>query len=286
MEKFILKPESFDLELTLTCGQTFCWHRFDGELYGKGENRFYSFQNGKPIIVEENSDGIEVRTELSEEKVRKALGLDKDLEQIFSGFPDDEKLEKAKREFDGLRIVQDEFFPCLISYLCSPQMRIPRIKQMHNEIARKWGDERELDGDTLLRFPTHEELREASEDELRELGIGYRAKYIVETMEIIDEGFKASELEGMDYFEARDHMKKLYGVGDKVADCVLLFSQGFHEAPPLDTWAKKALKSHYPELHSEDYDEAVENIHSRFGDHSGYAMEYLFHATREGVLET
>lgn len=286
MDRFNLRPKNFDLELTLTCGQTFCWHRMEGELYGEGSDTFYSFRNGKPIIVEQEDDQVLVKTELPESEVREALGIHKDLEDIFSAFPEDEKLEVAKNEFWGLRIIQDEFFPCLISYLCSPQMQISRIKEMHNEIARRWGETVEVDGKELLRFPTYEELSEASEDELRDIGVGYRAKYVVETMKIMEEDFDRSELDGMEYFEAKEYMKQLYGVGDKVADCVLLFSQGFHEAPPLDTWAKKALKTHYPELHSEDYDEAVENIHERFGDHSGYALEYLFHAARQGVLDT
>ncbi len=286
MNRYNLEPENFDLERTLTCGQTFCWHRFEGELYGEGPSRFYSFRDSKPIILEEKDGSIDVKTELPKSEVIKALGLEKDLDDIFATFPEDEKLERAREELEGLRIIQDEFFPCLISYLCSPQMQISRIKQMHNEIARKWGEEVEIDGEKLLRFPTQEELAEATEEELREIGVGYRAKYIAETMDILEEDFEHLELDGMDYFEAKEYMKNLYGVGDKVADCILLFSKNFHEAPPLDTWAKKALKNHYPELHSEDYEEAVENIHKRFGDNSGYAVEYLFHAARQGVLET
>ncbi|MFB6208890.1 MAG: DNA-3-methyladenine glycosylase [Candidatus Nanohaloarchaea archaeon] len=285
MNSFELEPDNFDLELTLTCGQTFCWNRIDGELYGEGGSRFYTFRRGEPVIVEDQGDSLFVQTELSPLKVRKALGLHRDLEEIFSQFPEDEKLWKAMEEFWGLRVVQDEFFPCLISYLLSPQMRIPRIKKMHNEIARRFGEEVEVEGEKLLRFPGRDELSGVSEQELRDIGVGYRAKYVVETLDILGNGFDETDLEEMDYFEAREHLKKLYGVGDKVADCVLLFSKGFHEAPPLDTWARKALQQHYPELHSEDYDEAVENIHSRFGDHSGYAVEYLFHAARQGVLE-
>lgn len=286
MNSFSINPSNFDLELTLTCGQTFCWSCFDGKLYGEGGERFYTFRRGKPLIVEEKEERVFVKTELSESEVRKALGLEEDLERIFSGFPDDRKIEKARKNFPGLRIVQDEFFPCLISYLCSPQMRISRIKEMHNDIARKWGGKVEVNGEELVRFPTQEELSEATEKELRDIGVGYRAKYIVETLEILEAGFDAEKIDGMDYKEAREYMKQLYGVGDKVADCVLLFSKGFYEAPPLDTWAKKAMEKHYPELYSEEYGEMVENIQGRFGEYSGYAAEYLFHAAREGVIDS
>ena len=285
VNNFSIKAEDFDLELTLTCGQTFCWHRTKGELYGKGESKFYTFRDERPLIVEQGEDKLQVETELKREKVEEALGLHHDLEEIFEVFPKDERLEKAREELWGLRIVQDEFFPCLISYLCSPQMRIPRIKKMHNEIAREYGEVRELNGGELLRFPTQEELSRASEDELRELGIGYRAKYVSETMNILEDGFEHSEMDEMSYLEARKHLKSLYGVGDKVADCVLLFSKGFYQAYPLDTWALQAVEKHYPEHHSDDYDEASENLRNHFGKYSGYAQEYIFHAARKGIIE-
>ena len=285
MKKYKINVENFDLELTMTCGQTFCWHRTEGELYGEGVSEFYTFRKREPLIVKQNQDNLVAKTDLTKEEVLKALGLDKDLEKVFSSFPEDERLDKAKEELWGLRIVQDEFFPCLISYLCSPQMRIPRIKEMHNEMAREFGEIRKVDGKELLRFPTREELSEATEDELRDLGIGYRAKYIVETLDILQEDFGHSEIESMDYEDAREYMKNLYGVGDKVADCVLLFSKNFHEAYPLDTWALQAVEKHYPEHHSDDYDQASKNLRDHFGDYSGYAQEYIFHAARNDIID-
>ncbi|MFB6207804.1 MAG: DNA-3-methyladenine glycosylase [Candidatus Nanohaloarchaea archaeon] len=283
MREFKLDAADFDLEQTMTCGQTFAWNRLNGDLHGEGPPEFYTFRDGKPLIVRKE-DGIEVRTELSREEVVQALGLDKDLEQVFHQFPEDEKLETARKEFWGLRILQDEFFPTLVSYLLSPQMSIPRIKEMYDAIAEKYGETVEVDGKKLQRFPTQEELSVATEEELRELGVGYRAKYIVETLELLED-FEPEEVRGKDYEEAREEMKQLYGVGDKVADCVLLFSLGFHQAAPFDTWAQKAMKAHYPELYSEKYHEASRNFRSRFGENAGYAQEYLFHAARSGVLD-
>ena len=287
MEEFILENKDFDLELTMTCGQTFCWHRIEGTLYEDGRPHFYTFRKEKPIIVEEKDEKIFVETELPREEVEKALGLDRDLDKIFSKFPEDEKLQKARKELWGLRIIQDEFFPCLISYLCSPQMRIPRIKEMHNKMAEKFGGTVEVDGIELRRFPDLEELSEASEDDLRELGIGYRAKYIVETVKILQETeFDPEKIREMEYENAREEMKRLYGVGDKVADCVLLFSLGFYEAYPIDTWASQVLEENYPDIYSEDYEELSRNVRSYFGEDSGYAQEYLFHAGRKDIIDT
>lgn len=290
MEEFKISAENFDLEETMTCGQTFCWHRIEGKLYedgsedrGSSKPHFYTFKNGKPIVIEEKEGKLHVKTETDRETVEKALGLNHDIEEIFEKFPEDENLEKAKEHMWGLRVIQDDFFPCLISYLCSPQMRIPRIKQMHNKIAEEFGEVIEFDGNELLRFPTLDELSEASEDDLRDLGVGYRAKYIVESMKILNDGFEPDFPD--DYEKAREKMKELYGVGDKVADCVLLFSQEQLEAYPVDTWAMKAIKEKYPELHSEDYDELSQNMREHFGEHSGYAQEYIFHAARNGIIE-
>ncbi|MFB6199522.1 MAG: DNA-3-methyladenine glycosylase [Candidatus Nanohaloarchaea archaeon] len=286
MRKLEIPTQNFDLKETLTCGQTFNWNRLKGELYGEGSNKFYTFRNGKPLIAHQQKQTLFVETELSRAEVEKALGLDHSLEQVFSRFPEDKKLEKAYQEFQGLRIVQDEFFPTLISYLLSPQMRIPRIKQTRDRIAEKYGETVEHNGYELKRFPTQEQLAKVSEQEFRDLGAGYRAKYIAETMKILENSFKTEQLDSLSYSEAKQRLKQLYGVGDKVADCVLLFSLGFHEATPLDTWAKKALKQHYPQLHSDDYAETVENLQNRFGEKAGYAVEYLFHAARQDVLET
>ncbi|MEF8880532.1 MAG: DNA glycosylase [Candidatus Nanohaloarchaea archaeon] len=285
MGKYSVKVKDFDLELTLTCGQTFCWYRTEGDLYGEGGDRFYTFRQGEPLIVSQEDNRLTVETSLELNQVKEALGLNHDLNEVFEMFPDDPRLDKARKELWGLRVVQDEFFPCLISYLCSPQMRIPRIKKMHNEIAREYGEIRNVEGEELLRFPTQEELSQASEEELRELGIGYRAKYISQTLEILEENFQHTKIDSMSYLEARNHLKNLYGVGDKVADCVLLFSKGFYQAYPLDTWALQAVEKHYPEHHSDDYEEASENLRNHFGEYSGYAQEYIFHAARKGIIE-
>ena len=286
MKELSLDAENFDLEATMTCGQTFCWHRISGKLYEDGKPHFYTFRDGKPLIVEQKNSGeIIAKTELDKSEVEEALGLHKDLESVFSTFPEDENLSTAREELWGLRIIQDEFFPCLISYLCSPQMRIPRIKEMHNKMAEEFGEVREINGVEMRRFPTLEELSKASEDQLRELGVGYRAKYIVESVKILQEDFNVQKFEDLNYEESREYMKDLYGVGDKVADCVLLFSLGFHEAYPIDTWAQKALEKNYPELHTGDYSETSRNMREYFGKHAGYAQEYLFHAAREGIID-
>lgn len=286
MRKQFIETEEFDLELTLTCGQTFSWHRVSGTLYEDGNPHFYTFRDGKPVIVEETDRGLKVRTELEISRVRSALGLDHDLDKIFSRFPEDENLEDARARVEGLRIVNDEFFPCLISYLCSPQMRIPRIKKMYNSMAREYGDTVTVDGIEMYNFPKASRLSEVSEQDLRDLGIGYRAKYIAETTDILtEESFRPEDLENMEYEKARERMKDLHGVGNKVADCVLLFSLNFLQSCPIDTWVSNTLEKAYPELVGESYEETSASVRDYFGPYTGYVQEYLFHAAREGMLD-
>lgn len=281
-----IKAPDYDLETTMTCGQTFCWHRVEGDLYGEGESKFYTFRKNKPLIVHQEDDMLMVETELPRSEVEKALGLHHDLEEVFENLPDDQPIRDAREEYWGLRILQDEFLPCLISYICSSQMRIERIKEMFDEMCREFGEVVEYQDHELLKFPELSDLAEQSEEEFRELGVGYRAKYIEKTVEILqEEDIDPIELAELDYHDAKEEVKKLHGVGDKVADCVLLFSIGFYESIPFDTWIKKALSTHYPDLYSEDYNDASENMREYFGEHAGYAQEYLFHAARNNVIE-
>jgi N-glycosylase/DNA lyase len=285
MNRCQLQAEHFDLEATMTCGQTFAWHRIDGDLYGEGRSEFYTFRNGKPLIVrEKEGKELEIETDLPLEEAKIALGIEKNLEDVFESMPVDERLEAAMEEYWGLRVLQDEFLPCLVSYICSSQMRIERIKKMHDSIAERYGETVEYNGRELLKFPDREQLAQIEEEELRDMGLGYRAEYVAKTAEILQD-FDEEEIKEMEYEEAREKLKELHGVGNKVAECVMLFSLGFHEAVPLDTWGKKILKTHYPDIHHSRYEKASENVREHFGENAGYAQEYLFHAARNGVIE-
>ena len=279
-----IPAKHFDLETTMTCGQTFSWHRTEGELYGEGSDEFYTFRKGKPLLVRQEGDRVVAETDLPAEEVRKALGLDRDLEFIFNSVEKDERIERAMEEYWGLRILQDEFLPTLISYITSSQMRIERIKKMHNSIAERYGQKVEYEGRELLRYPDRDGISRVTEEELRDMGLGYRAEYVAETAQMVQD-VEEEQIRELEYEDAREELKQFHGVGNKVADCVLLFSLGFHEAAPLDTWAKKVLKTHYPEIHHDRYETASENFRKRYGENTGYIQEYLFHAARNGLIE-
>ncbi|MDY6777577.1 MAG: DNA glycosylase [Candidatus Nanohaloarchaea archaeon] len=244
--------DELNLSLTMEVGQTFAWHHVTGgNLYrDEGDGRYYVTQDGDVLILWQDGDTLHYEaTGGMEHQVEDRLRLHESLSDIRTTLRGrDQVLDEALERYRGLRILQDDFFPCLISYLCSVQMRIPRIKELYDTLAREYGQVVEYDGREFLQFPTVQQLAEASEEELRDLGVGYRAKYIAETTDQLMRGeVTEEELAAMTYRDAHETIQDLYGVGDKVADCVLLFSLGKLEAFPLDTWAWRAIEQYYPE---------------------------------------
>ena len=117
------------------------------------------------------------------------------------------------------------------------------------------------------------------------MGFGYRAPYVKETARLVSEGeVRGGELRSLSYDEAHEELKRLKGVGDKVADCVLLFSLGFTNVVALDTWLNRIVDEHYPELRGETYAETARAFRDRFGEYAGYAQTYMYHEARTGDL--
>ncbi len=166
-------------------------------------------------------------------------------------------------------------------------MRVSRIHTMVSTLAREYGTALEFDGETYHAFPTPEQLATATEDELRELGLGYRAPYVVRTAEMVANGeAHPAEARNLEYEAAREYLCQFVGVGDKVADCVLLFALDFDEAVPLDTWIKSAIEEYYPDCDGGSYATTSRAIRDRLGsEYAGYAQTYIFHHLRTGSGE-
>ncbi|MFP4189174.1 MAG: DNA-3-methyladenine glycosylase family protein, partial [Halobacteriales archaeon] len=126
-----------------------------------------------------------------------------------------------------------------------------------------------------------ETLAEVGEEPLRDLALGYRAPYVVESARLVADGaVEPDEIRDLPYNEAHDAVQDLVGVGDKVGDCILLFSLGFGEAVPLDTWMLRVVEEHYPEMDGDGYEETAAAFRDRFDEYAGYAQNYLFHYAR------
>ncbi|WP_049920942.1 DNA-3-methyladenine glycosylase family protein [Halopiger djelfimassiliensis] len=277
-----------DLYRTLESGQTYLWRRADGDMYTgtpAPEAWYYTVVDDTPLRVRIRDGVLEWEsTTDAEPLVRRLLRLDDDLEAIVDAAPDDPLLREAYDAHRGMRLVEDPPFGTLVSFICSAQMRVSRIHDMVSTLAREYGDEIRFDGEQYYAFPTPDQLAAATEAELRELGLGYRAPYVVRTAEMVaeDEVHPAAARD-LEYEAAREYLCQFVGVGDKVADCVLLFSLGFDEAVPLDTWIKSAIADHYPDCDRGSYAATSRAIRGRLGgEYAGYAQTYLFHHLRTG----
>ena len=289
---------SFDLQSTVESGQSYLWDRPDGEMYtttaAHGGSAWYETvvspipdvaarhevlrvrQVDGGLQWESTTDAVPILTHL--------LRLDDDLDAIEAETPADPLLDRAFEQYAGMRLVRDPVFPSLISFICSAQMRVSRIHGMQRRLAREYGNEIEFDGRTYHAFPTPTQLAARTEDELREQSLGYRAPYVQRTAEMVTEGeidpYRALDL---DYEDARDHLAQFMGVGNKVADCVLLFSLGFTQPVPLDTWIQTAIADYYPNCDQGGYVSTSRAIREQFGgQYAGYAQTYIFHYLRSG----
>jgi len=292
----------FDLQATVESGQSYLWNRADGgtydELHAYGGDEWYE------TVVDPIPDVADERVPL---RVRQTGGvhdgtlhwessidavpllyhlfrLDDELDAIRASTPDLSLLDRAYDAYEGMRLTRDPVFPCLISFICSAQMRVARIHGMQRRLRTTYGDTVTLDGEEFHAFPTPEQLASRTEDELRDLSLGYRAPYVQRTAEMVASG-EAHPREAADrpYEEARESLTRFVGVGDKVADCVLLFSLGFLEAVPLDTWIRTTIEEYYPDCERGSYAETSRAIRERFGgEFAGYAQTYVFYYLRAG----
>lgn len=286
----------FDLQATLESGQSYTWDREDGRMYERpaatGGTAWYAtvlppgFTGEREVLRVRQIDGSlewQATTDATD-LLTHLLRLDDDLDAIRNVSPTDPLVEAAFDAYRGMRLVRDPPFVSLVSFICSAQMRVGRIHGMQRTLAREFGSVVKFDGETYHAFPTPEQLAAATEMELRDCSLGYRAPYVEQTAELVASGERRPEsARGRDYEDAREHLKGFVGVGDKVADCVLLFSLDYLQAVPLDTWIRSAIAEHYPECDRGSYTETSRAIRETFGgDFAGYVQTYVFHYLRGG----
>jgi N-glycosylase/DNA lyase len=280
-----------DLQATLESGQSYLWWREDGadfEAGTAGDDGWYlttARVDGAPVVVRTRQRDGALEWESTVEAgplLCRRLGLGDDLPAIRGTAPDDRLVREAYDAYWGMRIVRDPPFPSLVSFICSAQMRVSRIHGMQQSLREAFGTPVEFDGETYHAYPTPEQLAAASEERLRELKLGYRAPYVKRTAEMVADG-EADPREAADraYENARGHLTQFVGVGEKVADCILLFSLGYLQAVPLDTWIRTTIEEYYPDCDRGSYADTSRAIRERLGgEFAGYTQTYIFHYLR------
>jgi N-glycosylase/DNA lyase len=281
----------FSLDHTLSCGQTFRWEKH-------GE-RWTGVVSQTVLKIRQTESGLEFNPSKdgsASEFVRRYFRLNDDLPLVYSRIGKDRYVSEAVRRFRGLRLIRQEPWECLISYICATNKNIPAIKRMIFNLCSLFGEPIDFEGEEFHAFPKPDVLARAKLSELRRCKLGYRAENVLKTSKLVSRGdFDLQALETMIYEDAKKRLLTLPGVGPKVADCVLLFSLNKPEALPLDVWMKRIILQYYsrhfePEfvtkikekkgLSLREYQVMYDFGRSYFGEFLGYAQEYLYHYNR------
>lgn len=280
----------FDIEDVLECGQCFHFTKLE-------EKEYEILACGKYLRVKQENDA-------SQENIKNRVILydtsPKDYENIWKNYFDierdykkvkdkivsiDGRLTSAVSAKSGIRILKQEFFETLISFIISQNKQIPHIKQIVHTISERYGECIELScGRCVYTFPKVDKLYQVSEDELRECKVGFRAPYIKDAVEKVHNG-EITEylLKTMTVQEAREKLMTIKGVGEKVANCVLLFGLGFSDVFPVDVWMKRIMEYMY--FGEDTKKEIIEKFAmEKFGEYAGFAQQYLFFYGRENGL--
>ncbi len=279
--------KSFRVKDVFDCGQCFRWNE---EL-----DKSYTGIFGKNVLnvkQEPDEEGYKITftgvcNGNIEDICKNYFDLNRDYEEIKNKLSKiDEFMAQSISYGEGIRILNQDLWEMIISFIISANNNIPRIKGIIERMSKKYGEEIEFRGKKYYTFPTIEALKNASKEELRTLGMGFRDKYIYETTKIIAE--KQVDLESLKNKEtkqAREELLKLNGVGPKVADCILLFSTLKRlDVFPIDVWVRRVMNDLY--IHNEDETKVskkqIENLaKEKFGELEGIAQQYLFYWRRE-----
>jgi N-glycosylase/DNA lyase len=288
---------SLNPEITVNSGQMFLWENYKNSWYGVYKSHILKFSldhenSGKGPYDHLNFDSLPELDNWQQFVFR----LDDDINYISSCLTNDNIISQLFKKYSGLWLMRQDPFQCMISFACSSNTNIPMIRRMLKNLCRKFGIKREIDEKKFFTFPTTKSLAKASINELCSCGIGYRAKTIKSlTEKIIIGTLNIEELSRCKYDEAKEKLLGIYGIGNKLADCILLFSLEKTEAFPIDVWIARSIHSYYRALLNQEsfnldfkstnlspkkYNLLSKIMRQHFGKYAGYAQQYLYYHMR------
>ena len=278
-DKIVIKNiEHFDPEDILFCGQSFRWQKDAG--------RYVGVAHGRVICLQQQGDIVSlypVSQKEYEDIWEDYFDLKRDYAAVKENYAKDEILKKGMEYAGGMRVLNQQPFETMISFILSANNNIKRITGIIEKLCIRYGRKLHFEGRDFYAFPDCHALANASEEDLRACGAGYRAAYIKEAAQSVCDGFDLEALKKLPYAQAKKQLTGIKGIGKKVADCILLYSLRFTEAFPLDVWTRRAIFNIYGYCGKNDEDMSA-YIASKFGEHAGLAQQYLFHYVRKNKL--
>jgi N-glycosylase/DNA lyase len=268
---------SMDIDNSINSGQVFLWEKDGTDWYGI---------NGQNILKINRNGTIKSILNLKTNFFRK----NDNIQEIMESISKDKTVKKAVKEYEGLRIFRQDPFQCMISFIISSNSNIQKIKSSLEKITKKFGKQIKINNKEFFLFPKPEKIAKASIDEIKTCGVGYRAPFIREAAKmVVLKKIDFKYLEKCNYQEAKKNICLVPGIGNKVADCIMLFSLNKLEAFPLDTWMIKILEKYYSNefnietktITQKQYEILHEKIVNYFGPYCGYAQQFLFKMERE-----
>lgn len=272
----------FSLERSCNCGQAFRWVKRDNVFRCVlGETIVSAWQKDEVLFV------APCENETWAEYYLKYFDLKRDYKLIEEKMSRNTILRKCIPYAGGIRVFAQEPFETLITFIISANNNIKRITSIVDRLCKECGERLVADdGTEFYTFPDAKCIAALSVEELHAMGMGYRDTYVKRTAQAIADGFSLEEIKQMPYHEAKKRLCTLYGVGGKVADCVLLFALDHGEAFPMDVWMKKAVSCMFFEGKEPQKKQLAELLDS-FGSDAGRIQQYIFHYAREtGLKET
>jgi N-glycosylase/DNA lyase len=282
--EILLPVRDYHLAATLDSGQVFRW-QLDGESWVG--------VLGKQVLrLAQTPAGIHARAAAPVTDwnfLREFLQTDVNLAAILASFPDDEPMRAAIAHCHGLRLLRQDPWECLASFILSSTKQIVQIRQIITLLCTRFGEPCESNTfvaapwrrGVAATFPSPQRLAACSEAELRDCKMGFRAPSLLAAARAITDGkFDLEKIRTLDHLTAQSELMKLRGVGKKIADCVLLFAYGFDAAFPVDVWVERALQELYFPRRRASHKRLLKFAATHFGPHAGYAQQYLFHYMR------
>jgi N-glycosylase/DNA lyase len=270
--------QDYDLGMTLASGQAFRWRFKDGGWEGVIGNRWIRLRTDEFSIQAEAAERAADWSWLTN-----YLQLDLDIREVIRTFPNDEPMKAAATACRGLRLLRQDPWECLASFILSSTKQIVQIQQIIELLTHRFGEPLPvLPGyGPAYAFPSAARLARATEQELRACKMGFRAPNLLKTARAVMSGeIDLEQLRHVGVEQARAQLLQLAGVGRKVSDCVLLFAYGYQSAFPVDVWVMKALRQLYFPRRRVRLQRLHRFAAEHFGPWSGYAQQYLFHYAR------